>query len=365
MSDRTNIRYVLVPTFDGVHRAFPMSKHVLDAKRMHVTDLRRNTHKIEGPTSIRHWRPSLVQQASSLVLMIALCASSYGVTYSKLNSTLSYFRDTETSFGNMLGAGSLNFDLNPGEVSMPIEQGQHIILAPLFTPDSHTFPIEYRVHAEMIGEPTPLCSLLQATGTTSPFVYSGLLRDLLTDPATTTGHGHLDVFLPDASVLGDGASCTIALVYQGWHAGALEGTGYTDEERDTFTFVYTAPEPEPAIEESFAPLSLETESVEDTATTTEEMAEQDDQATTTEEVLAPEEEPAPEETEQKNATSTEDVIESPPPPEEEVTDGPEEGVEEETVTEEEPEEEVQPDESPSTEPETPADIPETPTEDES
>ena len=132
------------------------------------------------------------------------------------------------------------------EVTEEISLGESVFLEPKFTPDDETLPIMYRVSAEIVGEPTPLCSQLVATGTTSPFFYTGQLTELVTEPASTTGHGLLEVSLASADGVAPGATCTVDIVYRGWHKDSPENSGYTDEERDRFAFVIVAAEEEVA-----------------------------------------------------------------------------------------------------------------------
>ena len=239
---------------DGILTRFPVSNFVLNLIHKPRREL--------STTPNTRWRPSFVQQTASLALVLVLCASSFGITFGNPLSTLSYFRDVEISTDNQFAAGLLAFRLNPGDVTIPIHEGDVVALSPLFTPDPETFDIKYRVRAKVIGTHTSLCSLLNASGTSMPYIYDGLLADLVTKPATTTGHGHLDVSLPNAAGIVDGTECTVALVYDGWYVDAPENTGYTDSKQDTFTFVYDAPE------EAIAPFADESAVSETSDTTT-------------------------------------------------------------------------------------------------
>ena len=63
----------------------------------------------------------------------------------------------------------------------------------------------------------------------------------------------MQISLPDATGLSDGDECTVHFVYRGWSKDAPEGTGYTDEERDSFKFIFkgAAIEPEYLLSNSF------------------------------------------------------------------------------------------------------------------
>ncbi len=243
-----NLSYALIPTIEGVSVAFPVSKHIL------------NTKKVVAKAKPYTLNLNTSRVVTSLAVIATLNIMSLGVLFPGADTTIAYFRDAEASRTNLLAAGSLGFDLNPGEITLPIAVGTPTIVSPRFMPDDETLPITYRVTTEVVGESNLLCSRLYASGTSSPFLYQGPLASLITEPATDVGHGHLDVTISDPSDLMNGMQCTVDVVYRGWHEDMPENTGYTDEERDRFTFVLggiaeSAPEeaPEPITEESTTP----------------------------------------------------------------------------------------------------------------
>lgn len=221
---------------DGSVALFPVSPNVVSLRTVPAAK------KEVTPVRLVSRRARMGTAVFSLFLM----TFTLGGSPLFVGATLSYFRDDEVSRNNIFAAASLAFNLNPGEVTEEISLDESVFLAPKFTPDDATLPIMYRVSAEIVGEPTPLCSQLMANGTTSPFFYTGQLTSLITEPATTTGHGLLEVSLASADGIAAGAQCTVDIVYRGWHQDSLENSGYTDEERDRFTFVYVAPEAEVA-----------------------------------------------------------------------------------------------------------------------
>ena len=124
----TPVTYIRVPTIDGTIAKFPVSRHVLSLPKL---------------KKIALWRPSLLQQASALVLVLSLFASSYGITYGKLQDTIAYFRDDETSRANVFAANSLDFLLNPGEITEDITEGGSVFLRLLMRPETDSAPIIY------------------------------------------------------------------------------------------------------------------------------------------------------------------------------------------------------------------------------
>lgn len=248
------IQHVTAKSDDGRIVLFPVSQHVLSFRSQEAPGQTR----VEAPQEHTTPRSTFWQRFTSSTFTVFLLAMTFGGSPLALGATISYFRDDEVSRGNMFAAGILGFNLNPGEVTEEIAAGGSVIIQPKFTPDDGAFPIEYRVTSAVVGEHTPLCSLLIANGTTSPLVYSGPIVELVTEPATTTGHGFLEVSLPLADGISDGAVCTVDIIYRGWHVGAEDNTGYTDEESDRFTFVYRAPVEEiiedvPLVEETPLP----------------------------------------------------------------------------------------------------------------
>lgn len=226
---RNNLRHVHVVREDGTIAFVPVSRHVLSFKKR---------ARAAAVNSVSHTRGQFLSTVFALVLV----AITFGGSPFVLGSTISFFRDDEVSRNNMFTAASLGFNLNPGDVSVAITEGETVLVSPKFTPDSGTLPITYRISAEVVGEHTPLCSQLVAVGTTSPLLYTGPLTELVTEPATAIGHGHIGVSLASVDGVAPDSSCTVAIVYRGWNADLPENKGYTDEERDTFTFVYRAEE---------------------------------------------------------------------------------------------------------------------------
>lgn len=224
---------------DGSVSLFPVSPNIVSLRAVSAAK------KEVTPVRLVSHRGRIASAAFSLFLM----AFTLGGSPVFVGATLSYFRDDEVSRNNIFAAASLAFRLNPGEVTEEISLGESVYLAPKFTPDDETLPIMYRVSAEIVGEATPLCSQLVATGTTSPFFYTGQLTSLVTEPASTTGHGLLEISLASADGIAAGAMCTVDIVYRGWHKDSPENSGYTDEERDRFAFVFVAADVEPLVEE--------------------------------------------------------------------------------------------------------------------
>ena len=217
---------------DDISVPFPISVHMLDLSPR-VPQVR--------PTPLRR---TMFAQLATLGFVLCLSASSFGLTYGKINGTISYFRDDENSRGNVFSAGLLGFRVNPGHETVTIAEAGSVFLFPLMQPDSGSSPIMYRIRVEETASTSALCSLLTAEGTSSPFIYSGKLRTMSTEATTTFGHWGVQVLLPDATGLSDGDQCEVDFVYTGWNKDAPEGTGYTDEERDSFTFIYSAPSTE-------------------------------------------------------------------------------------------------------------------------
>lgn len=218
-----------------IPRHFSLSPYILSLRKEEV---------ITSIPVIHHkpWRPSLTQQGATLVLLAVLGASSFGVTYGNLNSTVAYFKDEEVSKANVLSAGSLDFATAPdGSVEVIIELGESLQV-PVMTPEPGSFPIMYRVIVEETdldqNGPNLLCSLLDVNAVAPPFTYTGDLLTLSVEPSSVSGAWNVTFSLPDVAGLIQGDVCTFDLVYRGWHKDVPENTGYTDEERTSFTFMY-------------------------------------------------------------------------------------------------------------------------------
>lgn len=272
MKKNPDISYLLIPNMDGITTAFPVSKHVLDTSSVSKPDAFSET--------VRRYIPTIARPATSIGVILCLWTMSIGGSYA--GSSTAYFSDSESSKSNVFSAASLDFDLNPGEVTVPITPGTPTTLTLRYMPDTG-FPVTYRITTELVGDPNTLCSRLHASGTTSPYLYSGALLSLVTAPETVGGYGYVDISLTDESDLIPGMQCTVDFVYRGWHTGMPENAGYTDRESDRFTFVYGAD----AVEAEAAPIAHSLTSTEEHAEPesdiTVEPSENDPQDDTTEE----------------------------------------------------------------------------------
>ena len=234
MKKNRDISYLLIPNMDGVTTAFPVSKHVLDTSA--DTSNARTSGIFVG--KVRRALPTLVRPATSLALLVCLMASSLGVTYARSNTTLSYFRDTETSTLNLFGAALLDFLVADESYARTLSTATTSLILPVMTPESGSIETLYKVTAEEIGGPSTLCDVVDLNATTSPFLYSGPILALNTTATTTSGSWTFELALATTTGLTDGDICEVDLVYRGWYPSMPEYTGFTDEERVHLTITY-------------------------------------------------------------------------------------------------------------------------------
>jgi hypothetical protein len=160
---------------------------------------------------------------------------------------------------NLLAAIGLDFLVTPqNETSAILTEGSSLFI-PIVTPELGSGPLMYRVTSQQTGGSPAFCNALTLNATTSPFIYSGTLSGLTTTSTTTTGVWTIAIGLPSASGLTDGDVCLIDLVYRGWHKDAPENTGYTDEERVSFSFTLSNPVLSPLIVLPEVPLTPQIE----------------------------------------------------------------------------------------------------------
>jgi hypothetical protein len=231
MKKNRDISYLLIPNIDGVTTAFPVSRHILDTS---ATE-HQSGHFVG---KVRRAIPTLVRPATSLMLLVCLCASTLGATYARSNTTLSYFRDTETSTLNLFSAALLDFFVLDETYARTISTATSSIAIPVMTPENGSVETLYKVTAEEVGGPAALCGILTMQATTSPFLYSGPLLSLNTTATTTTGSWTFGLTLATTTGLIDGDICEVDLVYRGWYPTMPEYTGFTDEERVRLVITY-------------------------------------------------------------------------------------------------------------------------------
>jgi predicted ribosomally synthesized peptide with SipW-like signal peptide len=151
-------------------------------------------------------------------------------------TTLSYFNDTETSMGNLLGAGKLDFGLalaDPASANVKLTPGElSVVIVPTVTTGAGDFPLAYRVTAVKTGGTSDaLCNAIDLSTVSPPFNYTGKLIALSTVSTNVAGPWSLSLSLPSDSGFTTSDTCLIDLVYSGWVDGQTEGIQYHDVER--------------------------------------------------------------------------------------------------------------------------------------
>jgi hypothetical protein len=182
----------------------------------------------------RH-RGSTIRLAAALLFV-----SVAWLSVSSLDSTSSYYADSETSTGNTLAAATFNLELtgqtNPQPTLACGEQSDFSVQ----TDAPSSTPIQYRVYIKQRGGSDALCNALSLTAD-RPEDRGGMIYDgpLLSFPGTTTralGAWAYSVELPDHRTdFAAGEHCSADIVYSAWRAETHLHTdsGYTDRERVT------------------------------------------------------------------------------------------------------------------------------------
>ena len=230
---------------------------------------------------VPHAQRSFLRHMVIAGITLCLSASSIGLTYGNITSTISYFRDDEKSQANIFHAGLLGFRVESAgdgytfDGPADSDGGFH---TSFIIPDSGSLPMQFKISIEKTGGADGLCNALNATATTSPFLYDGELLGLGT---TTTSHAPFDlnVTLGRTDQLSDGDVCTVDLVYIGWSVVSPAPFGYIDTKRIPLTFTYDVPtETEQSTSESNPDALLKDAVIDDAATTTEFVSPQIDES---------------------------------------------------------------------------------------
>ncbi|MDO8548430.1 MAG: hypothetical protein Q7R71_02045, partial [bacterium] len=173
------------------------------------------------------------------IAALAIVAYALLIGISSVGGTVSYFSDVETSIGNYLRADPLYFSVAPATTTIEVG-GEDALFVPVMTPGEESEPVQYYVASQMTGGDGALCSALSVL-TTAPFPYDGPLLGLLTATTTEVGPWALTFGVAPDSLAVPGASCTADLIYTGWNADAAPGSGYSDVQKVSLTFVFTPP----------------------------------------------------------------------------------------------------------------------------
>ncbi len=268
--------------------------------------------------------------ATSMVLALVLSSVNLWST----GSTISYFRDIESSLANLLGAVALGFTAIPDGSAFTFTDGvldDPDGLITVVTPETKSVPLKYSLSVQYATGTIGFCNAI-TVDTVAPFAYSGPLMSLAANNVSFGGGWTLGIGLPATSTYTPGDVCTVNIRYRAWNALLGEGDGgYVDEENVPLTFTLLSPAPAPLVAPSAALFRMSTELVDpslgdEVPPPTEEVAPPGEETPSTEEVIP--------------TADTEDV-----PPQEEV-----EVVIEEVVPQEEtpvvPEPEVAPEPEP-------------------
>ena len=197
---------------------------------------------------------------------------------SSVGSTLSYFSDVESSFGNYLKADPLDFSVALlGSSQVDMSTGTQYV-TPVFEPALDSEPIQYSLSTYATGGDITLCSLIQVEST-STFAYAGSLLLFSTGMTTTTGALPLRFSIPEGYAANENSSCSIDLIFTGKNASAGPGQGYSFTEHVPLQFYIPAVIPVvPVSTESVpSPITTPDEAIptEETSTITEPVTEGD------------------------------------------------------------------------------------------
>ncbi|MDO8430685.1 MAG: hypothetical protein Q7S72_01705 [Candidatus Taylorbacteria bacterium] len=199
----------------------------------------------------------------------------------QIGTTVSYFGDVESSTGNSMQAGSLDFTVDNEvlEVFVDIGATSSPTVIPIIMPEQGSLPIEYKIKVIQTGGDTDFCNQL--------YTPEGSLLSLA--KATSTSFDTWSLELSAGSTT-PGNICLVDLVYFGWHDGD-EGEGYSDEEKVSLNIHSVGTSTELQLDALVS--VFETELIISTATATTTATTTDSVATTTSEI----------------ATSTQEVVE--------------------------------------------------------
>jgi signal peptidase I len=196
--------------------------------------------------------------ATSMVFALMISSANLWST----GSTISYFRDIESSLGSLLSAVALGFSATPDGSSFTFSDGvldDPDGLITVVTPETQSVPLKYSLTTQYATGTVGLCNAITVDALT-PFAYSGPLMELNATDVAFSGPWTLGIALTATTTYTVGDACTVTLRYRGWNAELEEGDGgYVDEEDVALTFTVLTPTP---FAPSAALMRLSTELVE-------------------------------------------------------------------------------------------------------
>ncbi len=193
-----------------------------------------------------------VYSSAKIFSILVLCISVIS-GFSQVGSTISYFSDTETSIGNRMQAGILNFRLSATNDTVGKQAfatfsttantprytgGEDFVVS--VTPGDTSLPLLYSVDGELDKDVSRICGDLDFETTFGTYVYDGLFKNFAAEATSTMGDWLFSMYPPEN---GTGTtspiSCSGDIVFHAYldDSGADEDHGYTDEQRYHFSLV--------------------------------------------------------------------------------------------------------------------------------
>jgi len=180
--------------------------------------------------------------ATSMVLALVISSANLWST----GSTISYFRDVESSLANLFNAVALGFTATPDGSSFTFSDGvldDPDGLITVVTPETKSVPLMYSLTTQYATGTVGLCNAI-TVDTLAPFAYSGPLMALNASNISFSGPWTLGLALTATTTYTVGDACSVNLRYRGWNAELSEGDGgYVDEENVALTFTVLTPTP--------------------------------------------------------------------------------------------------------------------------
>ncbi len=171
----------------------------------------------------------------TLVLVIGL---NWG-GISAVGYTLGMFNDTEDASGNAFTAGSLDFVLDASEFdpiapSISLEPGDITWKDIDIIPETESNPFKYYTESSNFSGDEDFCDALDVDAKVlDSQMYSGVLRDLLTDATTTLPSWNFEFGMDQNNL--QNKICNFDIVYNGWQTRheypTYENGGFSDTEK--------------------------------------------------------------------------------------------------------------------------------------
>ena len=212
-------------------------KTTIEKQPLSIDGIRRRVRQKMPVSSRRTHYYQKVWSSLGKILGVFLIVTTLVAGGPSIGSTVSFFNDTESSIGNMLRAGIVDFRLSAGDDSIgefsdyetSEGSGEHLVFEIDIDRDTTSLPFFYSVRGEIDENSTMACNDLRIVAEHGDGHYGGLFSAFTVPAISSLGEWYFKLSLPSGTSTPEhDGNCRGNIVF------STQSETYTDEERYAF-----------------------------------------------------------------------------------------------------------------------------------